>query len=174
MASKPRWDMLNTSDDYHQWCCTYVFAPPELIYVDVYDLGSGERLLQGLMVGVVFGRGLPQLSQQQRILHDPLHWFDEQRAHVQQVGFSSVQTSICFSHKWVEANTRNVSKKCTYSRSYIFLQWNIWINKWIKVAAYECNTRIFKEGIKLTLALIHMQWNVVLFVHPSHRLSETC
>lgn len=69
---------------------TDVLASLELIDVDVDDLCSGEGLLQRPGIGMVFGRGLPQLAKQQRVLHDPLDWLDEERAHVQQVGLPSV------------------------------------------------------------------------------------
>lgn len=68
---------------------TDVLASSEFVDVDVYDLGRGEGLLQRPVVWVVFGRGLPKLTEQQRVLHNSLHWFDEQRTHVQQVGFPS-------------------------------------------------------------------------------------
>lgn len=56
---------------------TYIFASLELVDVNVDDLSGRERLLQRVVVRVVFGRGVPQLPEQQRVLHDPLDRFDD-------------------------------------------------------------------------------------------------
>lgn len=70
---------------------TYVLSPLEFIDVDIDDLGCSECLLQGSVVWVVLGCGLPKFPKQQGVLHNPLDWFDEQRTHVQQIGFPSAQ-----------------------------------------------------------------------------------
>lgn len=56
---------------------TYVLSSLEFIDVNIDDLGCGEGLLQWSVVWVVFRRGLPEFPEQQRVLHDPLDWFDE-------------------------------------------------------------------------------------------------
>lgn len=86
---------------------TDVLASSEFVDVDVDDLGRREGLLQRPVVGVVFGRGLPKLAEQQRVLHNSLHWFDEQRTHVQQVGFASANNDQqCLRTRWMSTCLR--------------------------------------------------------------------